>query len=269
MIDFKVVENNSCSVKMTSVGRAKVEPPSTQICRQGMKQTDRFFYVKRGAIYFDLPDGQHLEARAGDIVYLPSDVTYASRWDMSETGEFLTLLFKVFDGNGKPCSLGNSMEVIMNDRNNKYYTYFKRAFELWISGELGSFCSCNSVFWEILQNLYVDYATQSMKDEYDKMYKVILYMQNNYQLDVTAEELAKLCGMSMTSFRREFKARVGMSPTKYKNNLRLEKARQLLECGDCSVGEASRLVGLPDICYFSKLFKREFGINPSDCVPRQ
>ncbi len=268
MIDFKVVENNAALVKLWGVGKAKVDPPSTHLCRKGMKLTERFFYVKHGCINFELPDGRELKASEGDIVYLPTDSTYSSYWSTSEVGEYLTIHFKLYDRNGEIISLGDSICVIINDKTSKYLTYFKRAFELWMSGELGSFCACNSVFWEMLQNLYIDCATQSIKSEYDRIYKVILYMHNNYQTDVNAEELAKLCKMSMTSFRREFKARVGMSPTKYKNHLRLEKARQLLECGDCSVGDASRLVGLPDICYFSKLFKREFGINPSDCLPR-
>ena len=268
MIDFKIVENNTFGVKLAGVGQSDVEPPSTHVCREGMKVTDRFFYVKRGCIHFDLPGGRQLEACAGDIVYLPSDCTYVSHWESSETGGYVTIMFKLYGKDGSSCSPGDSIEIVMNDRTKKYYSYFKRMFELWISGELGSFCACNSVFWEILQNFYVDCAIKSIKDEYDRIYKVILYMRNNYQTDVTSEELAKLCGMSMTSFRREFKQRVGMSPTKYKNHLRLEKARQLLEYGDCSVSEASRLVGLPDIYYFSKLFKREFGVNPSDCMPR-
>ncbi len=268
MIDFKIVENNTSGVKLWGVGRSKVEPPSTHICHKGMKLTDRFFYIKHGKTQFELPDGRVLEANEGDIVYLPSDSTYVSHWDIAQKGEYITIVFKLYDSDGSLCSLGDSIEIIMNDRTKKYSAYFKRMFELWISGELGSFCACNSVFWEILQNLYIDCATKSMKNEYDRIYKVILYMRNNYQTDVNAEEMARLCGMSMTSFRREFKSRVGMSPTKYKNRLRLEKAKLLLECGDCSVGEASRLVGLSDICYFSKLFKREFGINPSDCLPK-
>ncbi len=268
MIDFGIIESNTAYVKITGVGKAKVEPPSTYFCRQGMKLTDRLFYVKHGCIHFDLPDGRHIEASAGDIVYLPSDSVYVSRWDTEEKGEYVTIVFKLYDTDCNTCSLGNSIEVIVNDRTKKYYAYFKRMFELWISGELGSFFACNSAFWEILQNLYIDYATRSMKNEYDRIYKVILYMRNNYQTDINSAELARLCKMSMTSFRREFKEKVGMSPTKYKNHLRLEKAKLLLECGDCSVSEASRLVGLPDIYYFSKLFKREFGINPSDCIPR-
>ncbi len=268
MLDFRIVENNTSGVKLSGVGKSKVEPPSTYVCRKGMKLTDRFFYVKHGCIHFDLPDGRHLEASAGDIVYLPSDSVYVSHWDTEEKGEYVTVVFKIYDSNGNTCSLGDSIDVVINDRTKKYYAYFKQAFGLWISGELGSFCACNSVLWEIMRNLCIDYTTQSMKDEYDRIYKVILYMRNNYQTDVTSEELARLCKMSMTSFRREFKEKVGMSPTKYKNHLRLEKAKLLLECGDCSVSEASRLVGLPDIYYFSKLFKREFGINPSDCMPR-
>ena len=86
MIDFKIVENNTFGVKLAGVGQSDVEPPSTHVCREGMKVTDRFFYVKRGCIHFDLPGGRQLEACAGDIVYLPSDCTYVSHCEPSETG---------------------------------------------------------------------------------------------------------------------------------------------------------------------------------------
>lgn len=64
MIDFKIVENNTSGVKLAGVGQSDVEPPSTQVCREGMKVTDRFFYVKRGCIHFDLPGERQLEACA-------------------------------------------------------------------------------------------------------------------------------------------------------------------------------------------------------------
>ena len=108
-----------------------------------------------------------------------------------------------------------------------------------------------------------DSAADTLKQECDRVWNAVTYLRNNYQTDVSAEELAKLCGMSVSAFRREFRLRCGVSPVRYKNTLRMTKARELLRGGDCSVSEASRLVGCPDIYYFSRLYKREFGVPPS------
>ncbi len=73
--------------------------------------------------------------------------------------------------------------------------------------------------------------------------------------------------MSLTSFRRQFKAVTGTSPVKYKNNLRMEKAMSLLKTGEYSVTEAGINVGCPDIYYFTKIFKNTFNENPSHFIP--
>ena len=49
----------------------------------------------------------------------------------------------------------------------------------------------------------------------------------------------------------------------YRNRLRMQKASELLKSGKHTVSEAAEAVGIQDIKYFSKLFKRYTGFNPS------
>ena len=53
-----------------------------------------------------------------------------------------------------------------------------------------------------------------------------------------------------------------MSPVDYRNSLRIRRAAELLRTGRFTVGEAAKQVGIEDIKYFGKLFKRYTGINP-------
>ena len=56
---------------------------------------------------------------------------------------------------------------------------------------------------------------------------------------------------------------MGMSPVEYRNKLRMQKAAILLRTGSSTVGEVAEAVGISDIKYFSKLFKRCIGVSPS------
>jgi AraC-like DNA-binding protein len=59
------------------------------------------------------------------------------------------------------------------------------------------------------------------------------------------------------------KAITDKSPSDFIRSFRLNKAKLLLERGDISVSEATYQAGFSDPSYFSKLFREEFGIQPS------
>ncbi len=77
------------------------------------------------------------------------------------------------------------------------------------------------------------------------------------------DRLAYLAGMSDTYFRRLFSERFGKNPLKYINELRLQRAKELLSGDYYTVEEVSELCGFNNVSYFSIFFKREVGIPPS------
>ena len=77
------------------------------------------------------------------------------------------------------------------------------------------------------------------------------------------EELARMCCLSAGRFRRVFSECLGMTPVEYRNKLRIQKAVTLIKTGTYTVGEVAEAVGISDIKYFSKLFKRYAGVSPS------
>lgn len=76
-------------------------------------------------------------------------------------------------------------------------------------------------------------------------------------------QLAKLCNLSLSSFKREFRKEFDDSPTNYINDKRLEKAQELLTVTDLPISEIAYETGFQDSLYFTRLFKKKIGIPPT------
>lgn len=81
----------------------------------------------------------------------------------------------------------------------------------------------------------------------------------------TVEQMAQEACLSVPHFTNLCRRQTGMPPLAYLIRLRLQRAMDLLQQGQCNVVEAARAVGYDDPFYFSRLFRKHFGIPPSAC----
>lgn len=80
----------------------------------------------------------------------------------------------------------------------------------------------------------------------------------------TVGELAALCEISEGYFRSLFLSALGQSPTEYATTVKINRAKELIRSGLCSISEAARSVGFEDIAYFSRVFRKIVGISPRE-----
>ena len=71
-----------------------------------------------------------------------------------------------------------------------------------------------------------------------------------------------MCNMSKFHFIRVFEKIVGESPIEYRNNIRIEHAKELLLDTAHSVSEIGESVGYTSSVYFCDAFKKKVGISP-------
>ena len=81
--------------------------------------------------------------------------------------------------------------------------------------------------------------------------------------NITNADLAELVHLSEDRFNHLFKECLGLSPLQYINDLRLNRAMDLLKKGRCSTSEAAGMVGFEDYNYFGRIFRRKFGVTPT------
>lgn len=82
------------------------------------------------------------------------------------------------------------------------------------------------------------------------------------------DRLAVKYGMSRRSMERRFKRSTGVTPLGYVQQLRVEKAKHLLEEGDRTFSEITYDVGYEDISFFRKIFIRLTGLRPKEYQQR-
>ena len=74
--------------------------------------------------------------------------------------------------------------------------------------------------------------------------------------------LAQQVNLSASRCHSLFKNNVGISPLKYVQNLRLERACSLLETSFLTIKEIMHVVGINDRSYFGRTFKKAYGLTP-------
>ena len=92
--------------------------------------------------------------------------------------------------------------------------------------------------------------------------KAVSFLRVNYSQSVGLEEVAQIAGFVPSYFSRLFKEETGMTMTAYLRKLRCEQAAHLLKETDIPIAEISAYVGYPDNNYFTKAFRKEFGVTP-------
>jgi len=92
----------------------------------------------------------------------------------------------------------------------------------------------------------------------------VMLMENNVDEPLGVDELTQLVGISRRQMERLFRRHTGVSPGRYYMELRLTRARQLLQQSSLSITEISVACGFVSSTHFSRSYRRFFGQPPID-----
>ncbi|GGO10842.1 AraC family transcriptional regulator [Microbispora bryophytorum] len=93
--------------------------------------------------------------------------------------------------------------------------------------------------------------------------RAVRWIRENYTQPFRVEELARLSGMSVSAFHRNFQMVTTMSPIQFQKQMRLQAARLLLANSPNDVTGVGRHVGYDNPSQFSREYRRQFGAPPS------
>ena len=111
---------------------------------------------------------------------------------------------------------------------------------------------------------YSDYKTSGcFAGEYPELRAVSEYMREHLADGITVEDIAKMLHLHPNYCIRVFKQSFGYSPVRFFNNLRLDRAKQLLTGTNAPLCEIGKNIGCRDAYSFSKFFKSGVGVSPT------
>jgi len=94
--------------------------------------------------------------------------------------------------------------------------------------------------------------------------RVVRWIREHYAEPCRVEELARLAGMSVSAFYRNFQAVTAMSPIQFQKQIRLQQARLLLAAHPKDVASLGFRVGYESASQFSREYRRQFSRPPSE-----
>ncbi|MBR3367860.1 MAG: AraC family transcriptional regulator [Lachnospiraceae bacterium] len=97
-----------------------------------------------------------------------------------------------------------------------------------------------------------------------QMNEAVRYFHANYMKEISMNAYAQQLGLSVSWFMRSFREYTGSSPAQYLISLRISAAQSLLETGGHNITEIAEMVGYDNPLYFSRLFRKQTGMSPSD-----
>ena len=96
-----------------------------------------------------------------------------------------------------------------------------------------------------------------------RVHYLLAFMETNLERNILLSELASLTRLSNSRLRHLLKTETGLSPKQTLSNLRLSRAKVLLEKTPLSIDQIALKVGWQDRSHFERRFKRLFGMTPA------
>ncbi|MGM0753208.1 MAG: response regulator transcription factor [Bacillota bacterium] len=162
----------------------------------------------------------------------------------------------------------NQFELLRNNWLKEYeiqhQAQFYRGLDYW--NEDGSFSFRKfkeekaKEFSELIQTL----SKAKYQREKNNMQHIEEYLQQHYQEEINLQDIADRFYLSREYISRKFKQDYGSTITDYVTNIRMEKAKKLLENPYLKIYEVAYGVGYGNEKYFSKVFKKHVGMTPNE-----
>ena len=247
---FESIEN----LKIENIHRGTSKMRSSVTSRK----TNTLLFRTSGCLRYYFPECT-MEVPKGNIVFVPRGAAYNTA--VTETPcNFVSISFSAtLPENTPPFTVSldgfHGTEELENSLP-----------DLWKFGGRPERYKCYSFFYSLLS--YLDFLeNQSNKESLNEkiISPAVIYLKSHiYDCDLKLTKLQELCGISGTYFRRLFKARFGESPQEYVLSKRLSHAKAIIESGDFStITEVAYSVGYSDSLYFSRAFKKKYGLSPA------
>lgn len=199
------------------------------------------------------------ELNTGSAVLIPPNHPYRYRGNSSTHYLYVHFTGSYAEQFLADCGFKEMPVFIEGKVNNDIKNRFNQMIDVFFHNEVFAGLKCAYMLQEIL----VYFAQLRIDRSFDLPLKAsIKHIHNFYTEKIKIPYLAKLENLSNSRYIAVFKSIMGKSPNEYIIDLRLQFAKNLIENTNMSIRQISEWVGYTDQYFFSRLFKKHFGVSP-------
>lgn len=262
------IDDGACNVADFSVpllvncsGVCAFDSPFKNAAAQG-RHDYYLMYLAHGQLNIQV-DQISYALNAGELIIYPPERFYAYQYAAAER---MAYLWVHFTGSAVETTLSRrsleTAKVYRLKQTEEIEADFEAIQRLFIAQPLYYLEEASSRLDMLLTHVGRSVRQSDAEPSRDRLLTSLNYLNRHYADPIVLSSLASMEYLSVSRYSALFRLLMGVSPQKYLIELRLKNAREMLASTDLSVSEIARSVGYDDPLYFSRLFRKHFGIPP-------
>ena len=247
---------NNLKLEFLSGGYTKLD--NQWRCAERVFHFSRIYYIYSGSAVLYC-NGQTIPMVPGNMYLLPANLPVSYHCSEYMEQLFLHITLTTPDGLDMLSGIHNVCQVpCTQEFLSQLYTLF-RSKDYFQILEFKNCVTKNII--DSLVDLKVQFPTKNYSQEVSQ---AISYMQNNLSIQLSSEQIANALFISPSRLHKRFKAETGICLGAYQDRLIFHRATLLLAERQLSIKEISQQLGFCDQYYFSRRFKTQLGITPTN-----
>ncbi len=231
--------------------------------RPGGRSSHGFLYIWEGSACISPEGEEDMTVSASSLVYIPEGSRYVLRY--AEDGTVFVLVnCHMFSPDGTAACLDEKIRILAHDGSDRLIGGIMTKLEMCSAAENPSAAyRRKELVYRLLSVSVGEIPPYEMNSpKYAGIARGVLLLQQTYLENIPISEFAAACRVSVSSFRSLFTELYGISPIRYRNRLRINRAQLLLRDSGCTVAEAAYASGFDNVGYFCRYYKKTTGETP-------
>jgi len=224
-----------------------------------------FVFIIRGQGAFTFNDTTY-ELHPGTVVHGGKQMSLTMRTDASEL-EYVLVRYTLQDvGTTDPPThhaVADAHFMLEPGTNPTIAELLSQLSESFYTSGNMALLQTNYLFQLLLHELFAACLNRQNGNSKEVIEQARSYIHANYMKPLNLGHLAGRHGMKVKSFSYLFHKYTGVFPIDYLIQHRMKRAQELLTMSNCSIKQVAASVGYEDALYFSRLYKKYYGIAPS------
>ncbi|MBE7037399.1 MAG: AraC family transcriptional regulator [Ruminococcaceae bacterium] len=239
-------------------------------CIDAPKKNDMFLFLNGCVGEYTTYDGKVFIAPKKSIIYAPKNSRYSFRCLEVDEDTFQTIIinFNLLDEDGEIFSLSDEIKI-MDDLNIKRFEMMFSSLTDISSQNIRFPSALRLGFYKIITELCTHFHKQNIfSSKFQVISNGILYLEESDNINISVSKIAKMCNVSEIYFRKLFKEYSGFTPSQFKINKKIERAKQYLAFENKTIKETADALGFNEVAYFCRVFKEKTGLTPGEYIKK-
>lgn len=222
-------------------------------------------YIDHGELDTTVENKEYHLSKYDLILYYPGQF-HAQSTKEDTTCSYLTITFAM------DCQIGNELKNKVFHTQKEIYQVLSKYMK---AIQSQSYLSSEYAMVHLKEVIILLYQAEcneeieisnTMQEHYEStlLNEILVFIHNNVYNSFTVEDICQKFSVSRSTLQTLFNANIKITPKQYISNIKLKQAKLLIQEHKYTISEISDILGFTSIHYFSRKFKLQFGISPTD-----